>query len=359
MLNSETRINAFANLGLVLDAIVEEKQISLFEKIQKQHVDKINELISDSILYNAWFTENNVRAMLKSIVNSLEKVKLDQWIKPYLEKLDEVKSPKNIAVIMAGNIPAVGFHDFLTVLVSGNSILAKLSGDDNKLLPAITNLLLDIEPEFNEMIQFQDGKLSGFNAVIATGSNNTSRYFDYYFGKYPNVIRKNRNAIAILTGDETQEHLDSLCDDIFQYYGLGCRNVSKLLVPSNYDFTFLLDTVSKRTAINENHKYFNNYEYNKAIYLINATPHYDAGNLMLLEDKRISSPVSVIYYEYYQDETTMLQYLKENKDSLQCIVSNNDNIDKRVGFGQSQQPELWDYADGVDTMKFLLSLENQ
>lgn len=258
---------------------------------------------------------------------------------------------------MAGNIPAVGFHDFLSVLMSGHKLIARLSSDDDKLLPAIADILVAIEPEFEELITFEGGKLNGFDAVIATGSDNTARYFEYYFGKYPHVIRKNRNGVAVLNGDESKEDLNCLADDIFLYFGLGCRNVSRIFVPLKYDFQKLLSVIEKRNGILENSKYFNNYEYNKAIYLINKTGHFDSANLLLVQNEQIASPVSVLNYEYYSDLHLLEKTLEAREMEIQCVVSNEGRLKKVIPFGSTQQPKLWDYADGVDTMRFLLKLD--
>jgi hypothetical protein len=280
--------------------------------------------------------------------------------KPYKQealKLESEKHQRNIAVIMAGNIPVVGFHDFLTVLMAGHRLKAKMSAEDNKLIPVIADLLIAIEPAFKNMIAFEEGKLSDFDAVIATGSGNTSRYFEYYFGKYPHIIRKNRNGLAVLDGSETPEELAKLADDCFLYFGLGCRNVSKLFVPDGYDFSNMLDVFGKRTAISNNSKYFNNYEYNKAIYLINNTPHLDASNLLMVEDEAFASPVSVLYFSFYEDVQELNKVLKMRADEIQCVVSGIDQLDEAIPPGRSQYPQLWDYADGADTMEFLLSVD--
>lgn len=294
--------------------------------------------------------------MLTSIGKSLSKSNIEEWVEPYKQELESNISGKQVGVVMAGNVPIVGFHDFLSVLMSGNKIIAKLSGDDNKLLPLISELLISIEPGFKEMISFTSDQLKDFEAIIATGSNNTSRYFEYYFGKYPNIIRKNRNGIAILTGDESESDLQKLSEDIFMYYGLGCRNVSHIMVPEGYDFTRLLDTFSLNGKINLNHKYFNNYEYNKAIYLINGKQHYDTGNLLLTEESSYSSPVSVIHTSYYSNIDLANRLLEVNGSKIQCIVSVSKEIRNAVHLGDSQNPQLWDYADEIDTMKFLISL---
>jgi hypothetical protein len=256
---------------------------------------------------------------------------------------------------MAGNIPAVGFHDFLSVLITGNKLMAKLSADDDQLMPAISDLLISIEPGFESQVQFTSDTLSNFDAVIATGSNNTSRYFEYYFSKYPHIIRKNRNGVAIISGDELASDLHFLTSDILDYYGLGCRNVSKLYVPDNYDFNKLLEVVSKRKEANDNHKYFNNYEYNKAIFLVNGSEHLDSGNLLIKEDTEIPSPISVLHYEYYKDMDQLKKAINANTEKIQCVVTNIDDFANSVAFGRSQLPDLWDYADGIDTIRFLLN----
>ncbi len=294
----ENRIEAFEQLGsLLIDVAKNTNQ----EIQQNSKLNELNQLVTDAPHYNGWFIQDNVRHMLLSIGESLTKSNLEKWIKPYQEKLLIDKKPKTIGVVMAGNVPLVGFHDFLSILISGNKILAKLSSGDNKLLPLIAELLIGINPEFKHVIEFSDARLSGFDGIIATGSNNTSRYFDYYFGKYPNIIRKNRNSIALLTGNETNDELQRLSSDIFMYYGLGCRNVSHIIIPKGYDFINLLKILSQDQKVISNHKYFNNYEYNKAIYLVNSTKHFDAGNLLLVEDSNYSTPVSVISYEYYDN----------------------------------------------------------
>lgn len=357
-MNLENRKETFIKLGQLLRNI--NSDVTDFNWVNKEintAVDKFKLQITEAHLYNGWFTSDMVNHMVSSLGLSLEEKKIDTWVKPYQHKLARQKELKTIAVVMAGNIPLVGFHDLLCVLISGNKLLAKLSSDDNKLLPAMVDLLVAINPEFNELIKFTDGKIEKFDAVIATGSNNTSRYFDYYFGKYPNIIRKNRNGIAVLTGKESPDELDGLADDIFLYYGLGCRNVSKVFVPEGYAFDKLLGIFETRKKIAENHKYFNNYEYNKAIYLVNGTKHFDSGNLILTENESIASPVSVVNYEFYYDLNQLNNHLVSSSDQIQCIVSKSKIDENMVGFGKSQEPQLWDYADGIDTMEFLLALD--
>jgi hypothetical protein len=268
----------------------------------------------------------------------------------------ESEKIKNIGLIMAGNIPLAGFHDLICVLLSGNRALVKLSGDDEHLPKCICEILISIEPEFKNQIHFADGQLREMDAVIATGSSNSSRYFDYYFGKYPHIIRKNRNSAAVLSGSEKPEEIHRLGQDVFQYFGLGCRSVSKLFVPAGFDFDpFFTGIFGFKDIINHN-KYANNYEYNKTVYLMQGIPLLENGFLLLKEDIGMSSPVAVLFYEYYSNESELRQRLQMDAASIQCLVSGMDAVDSRTAFGQAQQPELWDYADGIDSLKFLDSL---
>ncbi|MBM3437012.1 MAG: acyl-CoA reductase, partial [Bacteroidetes bacterium] len=254
------------------------------------------------------------------------------------------------------NIPLVGFHDFLCVLMSGNRIIGKLSSDDNKLLPMISKKLIEFEPGLENYITLTESKLENIDAVIATGSNNTSRYFGYYFGKYPHIIRKNRNGIAVLGGHETNADLEKLGKDIFLYFGMGCRSVSKLYIPKGYSFDRLLQSLEKFRFVTDHHKYTNNYEYYKSIFLINGDPHFDNGFLLLKQDRAYASPPAVLFYEEYDDLKLLLQRIRNDFQEIQCIVSNLDQLNDAIPFGSAQKPELWDYADGVDTMEFLLNL---
>jgi hypothetical protein len=345
----ENRIRAFARLGeLLRQAFDEGKETAATASLLKT--------AEEAIHYNGWFTKDFVFHALAALGESLRREKLQKWVAAYPSLKKPIEKPKTIGVVMAGNVPAVGFHDFLSVLISGHRIQARLSSDDNKLLPAIARVLTTIEPGFEPFIAFTEKTLHDFDAIIATGSNNTSRYFDYYFGKYPHIIRKNRNGVAVLTGKEPEAQLQALAHDVFLYYGLGCRNVAKLFVPENYDFNPLLKTFEGWKKVNENHKYFNNYEYNKAIFLVNHRAHFDTGNLLLVEDEKFVSPVGVLYYEFYSDPVILRNRLTVNSGQIQCIVTESDDFQQTVALGKSQSPELWEYADGVDTLQFLLSL---
>ena len=300
--------------------------------------------------FNGWFTEDNILYAFESWSNLLTESNLNDWISNYSLNSNN----KVVAVVMAGNIPLVGFHDFLSVLLSGHAIIVKQSSNDKYFLPLIAKYIEKVEPGFNKRITFTEGKLTDFDAAIATGSNNTARYFEYYFGKYPNIIRRNRNSVAVLTGDESEEDLGGLGEDIFRYFGLGCRSVSKLFVPKDYDFDHLFKAIYKYKDIIEYKKYANNYDYNKAVYLMSEFQLLENGFLMLKEDQSYSSPIASLFYEYYDGLPSLKQKLDDDKEQIQCVVSNS--LESSVEFGKTQQPALTDYADGVDTMSFLSSL---
>ncbi len=300
--------------------------------------------------HNGWFTEENIRFAFAGWGELLTEQKLSDWLSGY--NLEQ-NQPKKVAIIMAGNIPLVGFHDFISVLITGNSVIGKLSSNDKVLLPLISKYLITIEPSLQERIVFTEEKLDSFDAVIATGSNNTARYFEHYFGKGPHIIRKNRNSIAILSGNETTKELTALGEDIFRYYGLGCRSVSKLLVPKGYDFDAFFKAIYEYNAIINRAKYANNYDYNKAVYLMSEFKLLENGFLILKEDESYSSPIASLFYEQYDSVVQLKEKLIEDADKIQCMVSHMD-IKNQIIFGETQSPQLKDYADGVDTVDFLL-----
>ena len=314
--------------------------------------DNLKNAIDLASLHNRWFTIDNISYAFSSIANSIEKKSIEEWIKNY-DFPENNENIQKIGVIMAGNLPLVGFHDFFYVLMSGNHIVVKLSSDDKYLLPAIATKLIEFEPAFANLISFVE-KLESIDAVIATGSNNSARYFEYYFGKHPHIIRKNRNGVAVLSGNESINELIALGNDITRYYGMGCRNISKLYLPKDYNFNHLLDTLCTYSNILDNTKYYNNYEYYKSIYLINLLPFYDNGSTILKEENLISSPISVVYYEFYESIEDINRVLTLNREQIQCVVSNNTAINGAIPFGSAQSPSLMDYADGVDVMEFLL-----
>jgi len=326
------------------------------KKINSSFTNNVLNLIENIHIHNPWFTPEFVSFAISSIGSSLTEKNIRKWISSYPELETINKNPHNIGVIMAGNIPLVGFHDFISVLISGNKIIAKLSTKDDKLLSAISVILLTIEPRFNKFIYFEENQLKNIDAAIATGSDNTSRYFTYYFGNVPHIIRKNRNSTAILTGEESCSDLENLADDIFLYFGLGCRNVSKIYVPKNYLFPPLLDNFRHYAYLSNHNKYANNYDYHKAIFLIDRSQHFDTGFLLVKEDPSYSSPVGCLHYEFYNNPDELRERIIADTDKLQCVVSNSDLFTRGIAFGSSQKPMLWDYADNVDTLKFLLNL---
>jgi hypothetical protein len=256
---------------------------------------------------------------------------------------------------MAGNIPLVGFHDFLSVLISGHSVLIKQSSNDKQLLPFLAKYIEYIDPSIKGAITFTDKKLTDFDAIIATGSNNTARYFEYYFGNKPNIIRKSRNSVAVITGNETETDFEKLSDDIFTYFGLGCRSVSKLYVPRDFDFNHFFNGMFVKKDIIFNAKYANNYDYNKAVYLMSEFDLLENGFLMIKEDESYSSPIATIFYEYYDNPVDLKIKLYQDKESIQCVVSKGFLPDE-IPYGETQNPQLWDYADGVNTLNFLSKL---
>jgi hypothetical protein len=339
-MNLEERISSFSSLGEILRNTIDGKD--------NNNSGKLNELIDNQEKHNQFFTPENVRMAVRAIAEELTFENLSKWTNSY-PALKEEYRPLRVGVVMAGNIPLAGFHDFLTVLISGNNIIAKTSSKDPELIIQMSEILCGISPEFSNSIRFTDGSLKDFDAVIATGSDNTSRYFEYYFGKYPHVIRKNRNSIAILDGDETDQELQDLGIDIFSYFGLGCRNISKIYLPGGYDLHTMIKNWECFSNIIHNNKYASNYDYNMAIYLVNNEKFLDSGYLLLKESKELSSPVSVLYYEYYNSEEKLTAGIDSIRTRIQCVAGK-----KQIPFGKTQFPMLWDYADNFDTLDFLL-----
>jgi len=344
-MNLEERIKSFAQLGEILRNALSEESVDADVSVWGL---TLHSLIDSQFQHNAWFTPENVRSALNAIANELTEENLLKWTSAYPGLHEQIK-PMRAGVIMAGNIPLVGFHDFLSVLISGNQIIAKTSSKDSELIVYISKILCSINPDFESRIEFTEDTLKNFDAVIATGSDNSSRYFEYYFGKYPSIIRKNRNSVSVIEGDETDEELENLGLDIFSYFGLGCRNVSKLYLPGGYDPASLAKHWEKFNHVIRHSKYANNYDFNKAVYIVNSEKFHDSGYILLKEDVKISSPVSVLYYEFYSSQDAVKQQTEVLNEKIQCVVGKN-----YIPFGKAQQPHLWDYADGIDTIEFLL-----
>ncbi|WP_400079876.1 acyl-CoA reductase [Winogradskyella sp. R77965] len=349
----QQRINAFTKLGAFLCQFTSKG-------IKKDDTVVANDLFFDGFKHqiklakehNGWFTEKNILFSLESWCKALTNNNINTWLDKY--NFNTI-NPKTIAIIMAGNIPLVGFHDFLSILVSGHNVLVKQSSNDKHLLLFLAKYLEVVEPDFKCKIKFTEEKLEGFDAVIATGSDNTARYFEYYFKDKPSIIRKNRNSIAILTGNETNEQLEALSEDIFRYYGLGCRNVSKLFVPNNYNFDAFFNAVYKWHPIINEAKYANNYDYNKAVYLMSEFDMLENGFLMIKQDESYASPIATLFYDYYNTIDELHKKLSSEADKIQCIVASGFT-DNEIEFGKTQKPQLWDYADNVDTVEFLLTI---
>lgn len=336
----EERIKSFAGLGEILQKTLNNEG--------GNYKDKFNFLIENQHKNNPWFTPDNVRMALKSIADELTLQNLTKWTDSY-PNLRREFAPLSVGVIMAGNIPLVGFHDFLSVLISGNNLNAKTSSKDPELIVHISEILVSINNGFRGRIQFSGGNLSQFDAVIATGSNNSSRYFEFYFGKYPHIIRKSMGSVAVIEGSESDSDLAALGADVFSYFGLGCRNVSKIYIPAGFDIGKLFRNWESYSGIINHAKYANNYNFNMAVSLVNKEAFLDTGFLLLKENKSLTSPVSVLNYEFYNSADEIYNKLQGLKEGIQCIIGK-----RGVEFGRSQFPHLWDYADNTDTMEFLL-----
>ncbi|MCX6244125.1 MAG: acyl-CoA reductase [Bacteroidetes bacterium] len=345
------RIEAFAFLGGILKGYPErkgEENGSLY--------DILDDAVTRASNENPWFVREFIEHTLGDWSVNLEKEKIVSWLRPYEKQLKGKVMKKDVAVIMAGNIPLVGLHDFLSVLISGNHFTGRLSSGDPYLLPTLAKILIRFDPGWEVMIAFTGEKLTGFDAVIATGSNNSANYFEYYFSKYPHIIRKNRNAIAILNGHETEDELAGLADDVFLYFGMGCRNVSKLYVPAGYDFSPLFLSFRSYERFIRHHKWMNNHEYYNSVFLLNGIPALDNGFMLLTENKLIASPPAVLYYEFYEDATELMTRLSVQQDEIQVVVCTAGAPLPHCLPGQAQSPALTDYADEVNTLQFLLQL---
>ncbi len=340
----QERIEYLAKLG---------KKIEL--QIQGSADEQFVAIMRRAELQNPWFSRDSILNALTGICKMLDSETLKVWIAQYPE-LETFKSEKILGAVLAGNLPMVGFHDMLCAVVCGLKFRAKLSSKDRILLPYIVSLLAEISPELATKIDLTEGFLTDFDLVIATGSDNSSRYFDNYFSKFPNIIRHNRSSVAVLTGDETQEDMLGLVDDVFMYFGLGCRNVSKLYFPEGFRPDPFYQAAEKYNYLLQHNKYLNNYEYRRALLLINSIKHYDNGFCLLVPQTLIGSPIGEMYYEEYSDIQTVADQLAQNRDLLQCIVSKADIFyQKNVLPGQAQFPEVNDYADGIDTVQFLIN----
>jgi hypothetical protein len=328
--------------------------IGLGQQLLLDSADK-ERAIQRALAENHWFSESDIRQSIHAIATQyLSEPALRQWLTGY--ELPAAIEPKIVGTVLAGNIPLVGFHDLLCVFISGHKAQVKLSSKDSVMMRYIIDLWCEIEPLYANYCTVSE-QLKGFDAVIATGSNNSSRYFDYYFGNYPHIIRRNRHAVAVLSGNESKDELVALGIDVFSYCGLGCRNVSKLFVPPHYDFTPLLQSWQIFDEVMLRDKYKSNYDYQRTLLLLNREDHLAADFVMLRQyADAIASPISVVYYEVYDSQQNLAQRLNSLSEQIQCVVGNNSVYEPCIAFGKAQLPALHDYADGVDTLRFLLEL---
>lgn len=340
MISPSERIQAFSALGDYITAFNDNRFDNQF--------NHINEAITKSFHKNGWFDEREVMHAFDYWGKNLTTDNLNNWLKDYF--LDR-ETAKNVAIIAAGNIPLVGFHDVLCTLLSGHNVLLKCASSDDVLLPLFCSLIKEMEPRFSDRIKIIPFKLEGFDAVIATGSNNSARHFEQYFGKYPSIIRKNRTGIAILDGTETKDELEGLIEDAYRYFGLGCRNITKLFLPEGYDLNKIFEASIPFAYLMENKKFANNYTYHKTLLMMEGRDVLENELLLLVENPSLYSPVSVLNYEYYSDIARLNERVEEELDHIQCVVSR-----KNTPFGRAQHPEIKQYADGIDTMKFLTQL---
>ena len=338
-MQQKDRIDALVKLGDDLRAYISNDE-------QNYHFSYIDQAVQEAAKYNPWFLKRFTLTALKNISSWLSKDALSSWLSHYNDSQNSMR----VALIMAGNLPLVGFHDLLAVLSMGHKAIVKMSSKDEILYPMIKGLLMQYNEAFAQNIEFVQLLPKDFDAVIATGSNNSARYFEYYFGKYPSIIRKNRSSVAIVPENANDEWLQKLADDIFLYFGLGCRSVSKLFLPKGIDIQKLIATFDKYSFLADNYKYFNNYEYNKSILLVNKEKHLDNGFVLFQENEGLSSPVSMLYYEYYESLDALEAKLRFIRNDLQCIVG--ERMD-RVEVGTSQFPTLDDWADEKNVLDFL------
>lgn len=342
-MNLQQRIRAFIKLGELL-----QNGIS---------IEPIENAISKAQFVNPWFIPSFCKQALASVATDwLSEGALNTWVNRYPFFNNERSVPIRVAVVMAGNVPFVGFHDLLCVLIAGNTFVGKVSSKDGGLMQALTDVLVRIEPRFKNRIELTEGTLPDFDAVIATGNDNSSRYFEYYFGRYPNIIRRNRSSIAVITGNESEQEYIGLSHDIFSYFGLGCRNVSLLLLPKGFGLPVLLPHFEGYRYLAYNHRYANNYEYNRALFLMNKVSHFDNGFCTFVENAVVGSPVGVTHYAYYNSQNEVNDFIQSNIHSIQCVVAQEKLLENAVPFGAAQRPSLTDYADGIDTMCFLNGL---
>jgi hypothetical protein len=335
-------ISAFALLGDLLEALAKDQPRPSTCTLDEW--DVLINLIEREQHHNGWFTPEDIKTAFLEISPWLTTERLSTWLTAY----SFAHKPQTVALILPGNLPLVGFHDFLCVLCAGHKALVKLSSEDARLLPALAKMLIMFEPELEDRIAFAQGKLTGYEAVIATGSDNSMLHFKQYFSNYPHLLRGHRTSLAVLDGTETTQELQQLGRDIFQYYGRGCRNVTQLIIPADFELNRFFEAIVPYADVVQHKKYGNNYDYNKAIHLMNQVPILDNHFLLLKESQDLHSPLGMLHYQRYNDPKEVADFLLLNQHQIQCVVGHS-----YMPFGSAQCPQLTDYADGIDTMQFL------
>lgn len=334
-------------VGKIFKSVANEDQPTTSLAINESELAMFEQAVLTLERQNPWFSERHVRKALGGLASWLNENVLNAWLEPY----DFATKPKKVAVIMAGNIPMVGFHDFLCVLMSGHHVFCKLSSQDALLWQAFFKMIEAIDPRIAVHYSYSSGLMKDFDAVIATGSNNTAITFKHYFEQYPHIIRQNRTSVAILNGDETDEQLEGLADDIFSFFGFGCRNVSQVFVPENFDVQRLFASFVKYESWINHHKYMNNFDYYRSLYMLNGEPVLENGFVLMRFNQELHAPPAVLNCFRYQDLDEVNNYLSEKQDQIQAVVGVNG-----IPFGQAQCPSLTDYADGENVMEFLVAL---
>jgi len=348
-------IRTFALLGEFLAQFPEGAGSAAPEitELNELYFEKFSSILETEHIHNPWFTPESVQRALLGISLMLKEEVLYRWFNEHGITGEPQEKAKTIGLVLAGNIPLVGFHDLLCVLAAGHKVLARPSTKDDRLIKKVAELLHSIDPELGSRIEFIEGNLKGMDAIIATGSDNSARYFEYYFRDLPHIIRKNRNGIAVLTGEESEADLAGIGEDIFSFFGMGCRNITKIFIPQDYDLKVLLGVLDRYHPLYQHHKYSNNVAYYRTMYMMNQVPLLDNEVLLLKEDPAIASPVGVVFYERYSDIGWVQDQLRNHSEEIQCVVSLHPDIQDALLPGTTQEPMPWDYADGVDTIRFL------
>ena len=344
----DQRIDTLNQLGKLFKDVCDNNKDSIYHI----WINKFHDEISSAFQHNKWFTKEFVLLSLNNWSIELTENNLKKWIKKYRTK---DCSEKTIAIIMAGNLPLVGFHDFICAFTLNYNCLIKLSSDDKILIPIIIEFIQSLLPDFENKIKLVQKPLKNFDGVIATGNNTSFKHFEFYFKKYPKLLRKSRHSIAILDGNESKNDLKNLGKDIFNFFGMGCRSVSKIFIPYNYNFDLLFNALYEHRGVINHNKYANNYDYNKAVYLMSEQKFVENGFLIIKEDNKLGSPIACLFYEKYKSISDLEKKTINIKDSLQCVVSNL-KISNAIAFGSCQNPRIEDYADNIDTLKFLLKI---